>query len=638
MTIFDLISFDIFDTLVHRRVGAPVDIFEAVRLSVFQKPIALLNHDRLLAFCQQRVQAEREAREARVARMGDDGEVLFDEIYDCYQELSGCSSELRNLLQQTELRMERTFLFDSPEGMVKFEELKPQARQLAFLSDMYLPSEWLRQLLVDLGFQGVQSVPIFVSGEERRSKHAGGLYDVVRDRLKLAKGARWLHVGDNPHADVAKARAHGIETLHAQWAEVDNRWLPSNPPRSEYLVRSIVKFLSQPQSRGSFPDEPYAAIGYQSFGPAIFGFMLWLLAKVRETKLGKLVFVARDGWLPFQLFQSLRHEVGLGDVGASYIHFSRQAGLLTGIKSWDTDRWWPLDGRGKRVIDEVIASVGLDIAGLTHLLERHGLKSGDEVTAERRDPARRLLAESFQSILTASRHKREKFAPYLESYFIPGERTGIVDIGWNGSIQRYLGESLDGRYFKEQFTGLFLGLHSTATIDRDRGLKMQGWLVDFGNPPHVQQYLFAGGVELLEFALTADHGTTLGFAINEQGGVEPVLEELQPGEAIYRERAMKVQAGIRKFVDDYRFLLREFDPAVICSTAWSLPFERLVLDPSRREIDLLADLTHSDAVGHTSSRIPLAARQGLRTRWSPGALARAREASFWKAAFDRLNR
>lgn len=633
---YDLVTFDIFDTLVHRRVRAPVDIFEAVRLAALQDQRALLNHDRLAAFGLQRIQAESDARKERSAKRGGEGEVTLDEIYMKYQELSKCDAPFRDFMKETELRLERLFLFASERGLQKYNELRAKARNVAFISDMYLPSDWLLETLERLGFEGATSCPIFVSGELRNSKHTGALYEVVRKQLGVRESDRWLHVGDNRHADVGNARAAGIEALHADWSAVDNRRLSGANSR-DYLVRSIVEFIQQPQALSFMPEDPYARIGYRTFGPIIFGYLLWIMAITKDLGLRRLVFIARDGWLPLKLFEGLKSDVGLGNIEVSYVYFSRQTGLQSGIKSWDIDRNWPLHGRVKRRIEDVLGSVGLDSSGMSHVLERLGLSRGDLVTSDNWRAAHKLLSDSFTAILTHSQRKREDFKKYVDRYVSPEEETGLVDIGWNGNIQRTLIDSLDSRFSKEQFVGLFLGLHASASVNRDRGLRMQGWLSDFGQPGHVEEYLLSGGVELLEFALTADHGTTLGFAKTSEGAVEPVLEEAQSEESEYRERAIRVQGGIQKFVEDFRFLVGEFEPALICSTAWSQPFERLVVKPTMEEISLLANLSHSDSIGSTDTRAPLAAREGLLTRWLPGRRSRARGSAFWKSAFDRLN-
>lgn len=63
----------------------------------------------------------------------------------------------------------------------------------------------------------------------------------------------------------------------------------------------------------------------------------------------------------------------------------------------------------------------------------------------------------------------------------------------------------------------------------------------------------------------------------------------------------------------------------------------MVADPDPVELAELASLTHSDAPGANDARLPLAARQPWNVRLSSGRRRRARDRSFWKAAFDKLN-
>jgi predicted HAD superfamily hydrolase len=275
---------------------------------------------------------------------------------------------------------------------------------------------------------------------------------------------------------------------------------------------------------------------------------------------------------------------------------------------------------------------------MPHLLERFGFSSGHMITTDRSRATQGLLGVSFNEGLKSSLSRRQRCASYIEQHFEPSMKAGLVDIGWNGNIQRYLIGSLNHRFAKEQFVGLYLGLHSNAMAVRDRGFGMQGWLSNYGDRPHVEKYLWEGGVELLEFALTADHGTTLGFEEDDAGQIRPILEKCHPEETIYREKAMKVQAGIRKFVQDHRFLLSIYRPEIICSAVeWSLPFEKLVTDPTGIEIALLSDLTHCAASGDTLVRLPLAAKLSKKYGRRKSQKNAAREKAFWKAAFDRLN-
>ncbi|WP_312359877.1 HAD-IA family hydrolase [Agrobacterium sp.] len=635
---YDLVTFDIFDTLVHRKLRAPVDVFEAVRVAVLQRDIAILHHDLLVSFTHHRMRAESEAREIMAGVTGGEGEITFEEIYDRYEALTGCRSEIRRLLQETELELEKTFLFASEKGRKVFDEFKSKTKKIAFISDMYLPSSWLKCVLEEKGFSDLSEIPIFVSGEFRKSKHSGALYAEVRDRLKISLTDSWLHIGDNPWADIEQAKKNSIKTLLADWVKVDNRRMPPTHPRSDYMVSSVVDFLKTPQAIQFLPKEEYESLGYRIFGPLIFGFILWLCAKMRESKVERVAFIARDGWLPYRLFESLKGDAGLESIASSYLYFSRRVGHQLGVKEWDVERTWaPFAGKVARPIEDCLETVGYNAEAMPHLLEQFGLTLGRPVSHDKINAGRALLGATFDVGLKAARDRRQRFRSYFDSHFVPGVKTGLVDIGWNGNIQRYLLGALDQAYSKEHFIGLYLGLHSSATPNRDLGFAMQGWLSHYGNRPHVQEYLQSGGVELLEFALTADHGTTLGYDINEKGEVVPALEEILPEEREYREKAMKVQHGVSLFVEDHRYLLRIYEPAAISSPIWALPFERLVTDPEQGELDLLAGLSHSDTAGVTSTRLTLAARQPDDVRKSKKRMLDARNEAFWKIAFDRLN-
>lgn len=636
---YDLVTFDIFDTLVHRKLRAPVDVFEAVRIAVLQNNIALLNHDILASFSHQRMQAEKEARDIFAAASNAEGEINLDEIYHRYEVLSGCSSELRQLLQTKELELEKTFLFASKKGLEIFDELRKKTKKLAFISDMYLPSSWLREMLEEKGFAKLCDTPVFVSGELRRSKHSGWIYPEVRARLNIPRDANWLHVGDNEWSDVKQAEKYSIKTRWADWAKVDNQRMLCARPRSDYVINSLIEFLAMPQSQQFVPQDDYERVGYRTFGPLIFGFMLWLCAKILESKVERVAFVARDGWLPHHLFENLKKDVGLDHITSSYVHFSRRVGHQFGIREWDTEKTWaPFAGKVSRPIEYSLETVGYDVGTIPHLLDQFGLTGSGPVLHEKIRAGRDMLATTFEVGLKAASDRRRKFRPYFDRHFSPGVKTALVDIGWNGNIQRYLLGTLDQSYSKEDFVGLYLGLHSSATTNRDLGFSMQGWLSHYGNQPDIQEYLQSGGVELLEFALTADHGTTLGYEMSDNGEIVPKLEDILPEERDYREKAMRVQQGIIKFVEDNRYLLKIYSAAVISSPAWAAPFRRLVTNPQQDELDLLAGLSHSDTAGVTSTRLVLAARQPDNIRKSKRQMRLARDNAFWKVAFDRLNK
>ena len=84
--------------------------------------------------------------------------------------------------------------------------LRQLGKPLGLLSDMYLPGDFLQQLVEEAGFGPFACC--LVSGEEGVSKGGGGLYQ--RWKGRFLPDAPLAHVGDNPHADGEMARAPGI--------------------------------------------------------------------------------------------------------------------------------------------------------------------------------------------------------------------------------------------------------------------------------------------------------------------------------------------------------------------------------------------------------------------------------------------
>lgn len=635
----ELVSFDIFDTLVHRRLKAPVDLFEFVRVRMYETDHALFHDGHLANFAPKRIEAERLSRDRRQRDFGGEGEVTLDEIYREFGILTGCDGGLLKVLRETELDLERKVLVASPKGKALYDQHRAAGHRLALISDMYLPGDWLLDMLEGCGFEGARSLPIFVSGEVRLSKHTGTLFPHVQKHFGLANTGRWLHVGDNLTADIRNAAQHGLQTLHADWSQVDNRVVRAAPAHADHVIGSVLDFLQTPQSQQYIPSDPLEAIGYRIFGPMLFGFTCWLLARAAQEKYAKMLFIARDGWLPQQLFDGLKGRVGLGGIQSEYLYLSRRTAYQAGIREWDTDaNWHFVAGQTKRSVSRCLQNVNVEAAAQQRQLAAFGLEDFDQ-PRDHQDHLRikTLIDTLFAQSLSATAMRRAELASYYDQAVGAAGKVAIVDIGWHGNIQKALVHSASDPLLRDRVEGLYLGTLAGSSRLVENGHRLAGWMCNRGNPDHVQQLLFTGGVELLEFAMTADHGSAIDLRRNAAGQVEPVLEELGEAEAEYRAKAMRLQSGIRAFCADFDFLLDFLQPQTLASTAWITPFLRLVADPDPIELTELASVTHSDAPGATDIRLPLASRQPEIVRRTNDLRRHARERAFWKAAFDKLN-
>jgi hypothetical protein len=106
-----------------------------------------------------------------------------------------------------EMSMEGEQLTLVPEVGRLIESYRSEGWSIAFISDMYLPEAFLRQVLLREG-AALPEDAVYVSAAHNATKGSGALYRIVRDALRPD---RWIHYGDNRHSDGLMARAEGIE-------------------------------------------------------------------------------------------------------------------------------------------------------------------------------------------------------------------------------------------------------------------------------------------------------------------------------------------------------------------------------------------------------------------------------------------
>lgn len=193
---YDIVSFDIFDTLLLRDVLFPNDIFHILGTYVEQnKGIAGFQYIR-----------QNEEQNIRQESIHED--ITLDEIYDRIERVLGVSCQ--DIMQQ-EMNLEAEYLIQNPIIKQVFDMAIKENKQIWILSDMYLPYEFLAKILSDKGYNGYQR--LVVSGEFRKAKFSGNMYRELMD-ITGVNPQKWLHIGDNIQSDIEIPRKMGITAYH----------------------------------------------------------------------------------------------------------------------------------------------------------------------------------------------------------------------------------------------------------------------------------------------------------------------------------------------------------------------------------------------------------------------------------------
>lgn len=194
---YDTISFDVFDTLILRKLLFPQDVFK--QLAEYAETTYGIKDFNVI-----RTYTETETRNQKQLSCGIE-DITIDDIY---AELSCRYPEFPTEdLKEKELSLELECCTCNPLAKKMFDACISAGKRVIIISDMYLGKRFVEKLLHSCGYSGWSNV--FVSGDLGKMKSTGNMYRHIIDCFRVDV-SRWLHIGDNPHSDVNVPRSLGI--------------------------------------------------------------------------------------------------------------------------------------------------------------------------------------------------------------------------------------------------------------------------------------------------------------------------------------------------------------------------------------------------------------------------------------------
>ncbi len=645
------VSFDIFDTLLARHVEPPEAVQRAVARTLAEalhasdasrRPLDAEQLHRL------REQAESRLR-AAARRDGGDGECHFDELARHWAEAIASATgrdaaSIARLIHATEMDIEKRALYVKPGARALLEWLRDQPLAVIATSDMYLGKRQLTELLEAKGLRELLD-EVHVSSETGLCKHSGKLFE----RLLREHGWRpdqLLHVGDNAHSDHLAPRRAGVRGV---WLREPAERRRRNRQRAAWTMRERGAIWPGNWFFDALDDYPppsdaprdhrfFFDYGRWRLGPVFCTFMAGLVERLREQRPARVFFVARDGYLFHQLYRRRPDHDSLPP--AAYLYASRRAIAAAAIAD------------GMRPEQASVALLNPKQQGLLSILKTFALEPDDYRDAARKhgfealaaplassdDPRLRTFladADVDARLRAAGQRARALLEGYLEQIgFFDGEAVALVDIGWNGTIQRFLRDAFGARDDFPRLLGYyftFVGeIHETKGEDYIEGL-----LHDASHDP--KAWKVAGEFEeLFEQGARALEATTLGYT-EKNGRIEPLLksdsdidrkQELasNPKIAALHRGVLSLQVD---FLDAQTLTGLGFDDLKPYARAL---IERLVIYPTRDEIKQITRLAHSEDFGHDHTLELLAHPLRLRDLPRPRTVIARLAAAPWQSA------
>ena len=501
-------SFDVFDTLLGRLRSRPLDRY---RMGFQQAKLSTAD---LESVTRLRLKGEEKARN----RIGPDGYSLKD-IYREMESISGLGDVIFGEAYKNELAMEEMECFAISEGQRLLKKASKDHRVI-YVSDMYLPPEFIRNLLEknDLWIPGSQ---LFVSHAEGCAKHSG-LFSKICRELGVATN-EIIHYGDNWRSDVLAPRKIGIRTAP---------FFLARPTRYEMRFRKAGLDMVADAVRAARlqnpapPNSSEGVIWDTACGvaaPLFIAYVAWLRKRSQGLGIDNLFFVSRDGLIFKKIYDLLQKKGPQGAV-SHYLYGSRQAWICARLVRLNAE-------------DVSFLTFQNPTLSLAQLFRRCNLDAAD-LDAPPWDPQRRnfeapLMTEHIRWIREALREgtwreivqKRAKQRLEEAREYFCQEKLGnssyaLVDLGWFGNLQNYVGGIWSENPPKH---GFYLDLRKSPKIQKEK--KASAFLAS----PKMVGIDQSTSITLLEILATAPHGSCLGYKKN-QGRWGP---ELEKGEGYY---------------------------------------------------------------------------------------------------------
>ena len=493
----NIISFDIFDTLILRNIFQPTDIFRI--LAKFAKDEFDIDD-----FFQKRVEGEKKARDKV-----KNSEADFQEIYDEVEKLCGCNIEK---IKQMELQLEMEFSVINPYMMEIWKYASEQKKTIIFISDMYLSSDFIKTVEKN----GYKVEHLYVSNEYRKNKGSKELYELVGQELNCKK-TNWLHIGDNEYSDYKQAKEFGINAYH--YKNVSTYY---EGTKELSISESVLIGIQNNYLYNGIQENYWNKFGAKNAFPIYFGFAKWLYDLTKEED--NLFFLARDGYIIKKIYDMFC-KMDENTIFTNYIYVSRkvlQLPLLGTMPELDkvirqlTDRT-ELDG--EITLRETLYKVGIrDMDKAEKYMNAFGFLNLDEIVSpEKLYMAQNLIVKLSGEVRKYFSDKRKLLERYFEQEKVNcWNKLNVMDVGWKGSsqevIEKILGKDVIGYYFG-----------TADTLSRNKFCTMYGWIFDDWNPTTVASEVYRY-INMYELLFSAPHGSTIDYK-EENEKIIPVLND-----------------------------------------------------------------------------------------------------------------
>lgn len=522
---YETISFDIFDTLITRKISSPNYLFDYVdeKVSKFFK----LNKN---YFKKARLKAENLCRT-------DKHDCSINDIYDAMAKITNLNRQTLNKIKDIEIRSDMDLIIPRYDMLYVFNKLKSMNKHIILVSDMYYTNDIIEKILVKNGYIGYNN--LYVSCEINARKDTGELWKLISETHR----GKFIHIGDNFYSDMKQLKRFRkkcilIPSPNKKYAtsfffnqcldDLDNALLIG-------LIENY-KLANSPFGKNNKSDLPLtfnlSDYGYCALGPLFLYYCVWLHS-IKKNK--TILFVSREGHYLQKIYNHIFKISKLNEINDNkYLLISRRAITVANITSpADIRNILKTDYTG--TIGECMHyRFGIDISNQEKIILPKDLRYVEK-----------SCKNKFNEIIKNAKNEKTEYIDYLKSLRIKKyENTIIADLGYSGTAQYELSKLL-----KTKISGAYF-----VVSDNVKPLKIGGKVYSCFNNINNKSSDFrilGPNSQYLEAFLTSPDGQLVRF-LNHK----PVyLKEYKKSELI--KKINKIYLGIINFINDYSKLINK---------------------------------------------------------------------------------
>lgn len=528
---YDVISFDIFDTLVLRPFTKPNDLFKILGMKYY-----LSDFNRIRTNASALARDKVEHREVK--------------IEDIYKEVNLMTNIDVKEGAKYEFEAEKNICYANPYMVQIFNTLVNSGKEVIIISDMYYSKKQIKEILDNCNIKGYTN--LYISNEYKKSKKNHQLFEYVANKYK--KNKKIIHIGDTYESDIEPADLIGWDAYYyPKTVTFDNKIIKY---RISYNIRSVYNAIIQNRFYNGLTDDNITnskyKYGFVAGGFLALGYTKWIHDIAKNENYDKILFLSRDGDVLKKVYDYL-----YDDIPSEYVYWSRHAGIKSTIERDLAYFIFQFIERrvkltNKTTVKELLKDAELDF--LIPKLKQISINKNQFINSDICDKIIMLIKDNIEEVRKISIDYKTAAKKYFEPILKNCSKVLIVDIGWKGSSLtslKYLIEevwkfpiivkgTLIGNYaYKKGYDTSMLQSGDIRAYAFSETLNMDYALI------HQKNLEISNSI--VEALFSAKHATFVKYILNEKNEAIPVFSDKNSN----NEHVENIQHGIIDFVKDY---------------------------------------------------------------------------------------